>query len=277
MKFTIKDMEKIINEQPSIELNESIHIHHCKSGHHNDRLYITRIEHGYLFYCHHCGMSGYYHKDISRRIKTKTNSRNKQTSARCNFSTPYDSEQRYIQFDARAKAWLFKYQISQRDIEQHSIEYSDKRQQLIFPFYDHGELIGYQARNFDPTWPKYVTIISPKYRHQCLVNNKKIGLHKLIHKDFTKVCIVEDVLSAIKVSKVSSSVAILGTHLSDEVLTKLLNYDKIYIWLDMDNPMVRSSARKIANRLSNLKPIHIITSDKDPKEYNERDIQARFI
>ena len=48
------------------------HIHHCKQGHNNDRLYIRRNEdESIVAYCHHCGKSGYSFPDNTQIRKAK--------------------------------------------------------------------------------------------------------------------------------------------------------------------------------------------------------------
>ena len=48
----------------------TVHIHHCKTGNNNDRLYITRKDDDSIVaYCHHCGASGGFNVLGNRVIK----------------------------------------------------------------------------------------------------------------------------------------------------------------------------------------------------------------
>jgi hypothetical protein len=52
------DVKSLLPSEPML-LDETIHVHHCKQGRNNDRFYITRKQDGYVYYCHHCGASGF--------------------------------------------------------------------------------------------------------------------------------------------------------------------------------------------------------------------------
>jgi hypothetical protein len=53
----------------------------------------------------------------------------------------------------------------------------------------------------------------------------------------------------------------------------LTQFDKFYIWLDMDNPQVIRQALKLLKKLRILGETKLISTPKDPKYYSEDDIK----
>lgn len=90
--------------------------------------------------------------------------------------------------------------------------------------------------------------------------------------------IVEDVLSAWRVSEVVDSIALCGTELHPAVITALFNegYTDAVVWLDADNPIVRAKARKIVNRINGLCWTHMIETGSDPKNENAAQVEDRL-
>ena len=89
----------------------------------------------------------------------------------------------------------------------------------------------------------------------------------------TTVIVCEDIISAIKISRVSDACALLKTTVHDKLLLKLANkYDKIIIWLDPD-----MKEHVLAQVLPKVKPyfskVGVVFSDKDPKEYSTNEIK----
>lgn len=88
--------------------------------------------------------------------------------------------------------------------------------------------------------------------------------------------ITEDIASAIKVSTVCPSLALLGTSLPRRVSRKLLDIlasaDKFILWLDGDKPG-QEAAKKIYKTISQFKPVCNIVTSKDPKHYETVEIQ----
>ncbi|RMH12347.1 MAG: hypothetical protein D6698_15340 [Gammaproteobacteria bacterium] len=91
------------------------------------------------------------------------------------------------------------------------------------------------------------------------------------------VCIVEDMLSAIRLSEAGiAPICLLGTSLSQTQFNKLakLKPNKIYIWLDMD---AMNKAVKLQARLSSIcSQVYVIRSKEEPKELTDNEIRSRF-
>lgn len=87
------------------------------------------------------------------------------------------------------------------------------------------------------------------------------------------IVLVEDVLSAIKVSRVNDCCALLKTAIHDILLYRLaLQYKNVVLWLDAD--MYSHMTKKL---LPKIKPyfnsVKIVLSDADPKTYSTKEIR----
>lgn len=91
------------------------------------------------------------------------------------------------------------------------------------------------------------------------------------------IVIVEDVVSAIKVSRVTTALPLFGSHLPPDWMVRLvkLKPERIVLWLDANKLLEsRGFARRI-NNLSNNIATSIYT-EEDPKVYDDEDI-LRFL
>ena len=163
-----------------------------------------------------------------------------------------------------ALEWLGKYHLTKEDIAKLNPLYSQSKDLLIFPFYDMDrEIIAWQGRYFgaNKNYPKYVTY------------GTKDMLSMFPGPEQTKtVSVVEDVISAIKVSKVTDTLALLGSYLSLKTANRLTRtYDHLVLWLDADK---YKEAVATSSRLSPLfKSVKVIYTELDPKEYNAEEIK----
>jgi hypothetical protein len=90
------------------------------------------------------------------------------------------------------------------------------------------------------------------------------------------VVIVEDILSAIKVSRVIDTIALLKADLHDIVITRLANrYDNCYLWLD-SNMYEKMSTRLLPRIKPYFKQCKVIMSEHDPKQHSDNEIR-RYI
>lgn len=103
--------------------------------------------------------------------------------------------------------------------------WSQKRQLLIFPYYINNVLKAWQGRYFGPN------INHPKWITYGNIQDFEYYIGKQ-----TQICIiVEDIISAIKVSKCQQALPIFGSHLSTKKLLTIRNKcSEIVIWLDPD-------------------------------------------
>lgn len=172
-----------------------------------------------------------------------------------------------------ARAWLGQYSLGRLDIQENNILWSDHWSRIVFPYFDDTGLIAWQGR--------YI----PCGKNQIEVNGKAPAkwfsqgkIHEIIHPikvNQRKAVLVEDIVSAIKVSKVCGSIPIFGSSVSVKQLLRLKNVvDRVWYWLDPD---VRTKSVKMASvaRLYGL-DAGVIFSDKDPKEESIETIRAKL-
>lgn len=240
---------------------------HEECGDTRDRLYVKRIPRGWLLHCFNCGWSTFKPSDtnnlsdLKERLNARLYIKGGSSSQQVSLSLPHDF---CGEIPTTGILWLNKYNISQEDARRYRLGYSEKLNRLILPLYDEqGQLIFWQGRGLaKPTkdFPKYLNMRGPK---------GKYAVFKGQADPLDSVCLVEDILSAIKVrgSGMVDSIPLLGSHIANNLLPYLNPYGKIYLWLDYDK---RFESIKYSQRIRTLtgKPCHSIITELDPKEYS---------
>lgn len=206
-------------------------------------------------YCYRCG----YHtgrKTISKPIERDTPT----------IALPSDVSS---QLPYEAKRWLDQYELARLDIQQHNIMWSEHWSRLIFPYFDNTGLIAWQGR-YIPCG-KNNTEVNGKAPAKWFSQGK---IHEIIHPIKVQSCeavLVEDIVSAIKVSRHKGAIPIFGSTISPKHFLRIKTLiDRVWIWLDPD---MRTKSVKMAS-LGNLLGLetHVIFSDKDPKEESHDNI-----
>lgn len=275
-----------------LDEGEQINTFHCKDGKGNDKLYIKRNKDGYLFYCHHCSQRGFVSlrslasRSLPHRPATARNSISDGATYKPSVSDGgtkggiHESVQVYLPRDAvngikrwpsvDAKVWILKHGIPMADIDTAGICWSDNLSSIIFPRYCEGHLVSFQTRKFPAgDGPKYLTYGDSKAVYDAL-KTKGEG-----SGDAKRVVLVEDMLSALKVSQIASAFVLGGTAIKDEQLKHLLkSFNKFDIMLDNDNWQVKTNQYKLYKKLSLFsRDVRVIEVDKDPKEYSLEELK----
>ena len=160
-----------------------------------------------------------------------------------------------------AKRWLLGYGLTAE--EQKKFLWSEAEQQLIYCIFDvEGTLVWWQARNFTQALPKYKSS-GPLKDH----------LHILGHEG--PLMVVEDAVSAIKLSREYQSLPLFGSHITRENLIRIRDFGlgkegEIGFWLDPDKVSESIRLRNQARELG-IKAFSIIGT-RDPKAYNHNEI-----
>lgn len=170
-----------------------------------------------------------------------------------------------------AGEWLKTYGVTEDDVKRYGIGYDTGRQRIVWPVREAGELLSWQARDWQGRsklkWltPKGVTT-SPVF----------YSLGKPIKPDYC--IIVEDVLSAMRVGKMYSSLALLGTSATPRKLSRIAAWyreskaKQVVLLLDDDAP---DKALKIITALTQRgipAILRIGRLGKDPKEYTSEEL-----
>lgn len=190
------------------------------------------------------------------------------------------------EFPTHIKAWLYKYYIFDDIIYKHNIRYCPyvyfktssgqvyEGESLLYPVIEDMEIVAYQRRFFPDK--------------QFFSKNLHKHIVEFGNSDSDEIVLVEDYLSAIRISEVVNCIWLSGVHLTASVKTYIVqNYNNISIWLDSDEAG-QSGAKKIMDSLNdelvkrsrwfsfgtnrNMSLKNIVT-ELDPKFYSKTELK----
>lgn len=228
----------------------------CKSmgkDRHGDNLAVYADGHKWCYSC------SYYEPSSARDRITKQ----KLPEHPGTITLPEDASS---EIDFLGMQWLAKYEITRDEIRSFRIKWSPSRKWLIFPVYSGDDtLLMFQAKIFGEGNTKYLTFGMPERVLNVLHQKKGVD-------DKGSVVLVEDVVSAIKVSRNFSALPLYGSFLSSSKLGRMQfsRMENLIFWLDYDK---RKESLAIAQsaKVFGFKTSIIITG-KDPKEYSDQEI-----
>lgn len=185
-----------------------------------------------------------------------------------NVSLPNDAA---FNYSPTCLAWVSKYGISVSELVANKVYWSNEKQQLIFTFWGNpGELLCWQARNFG-AWAKtkYYTRGKPEHLLPIFFPSANAT---------APLVVVEDCISAIKISRYTASMPVLGSDLSPAKLKRLASVLEasrgIVVWLDGN---MYHKAQRIASRLQMLGvEARAVYTELDPKEYTDEEIKKKL-
>lgn len=164
---------------------------------------------------------------------------------------------------AVARSWLGKYAITEYELISNKMLWSEYKQMLIFPYFNkYMQLEAWQGRSFKEGDRKWFSQGNLKTLFHILPVN---------YERQNSLVLVEDIVSAIKVSRIQPAMPLFGSTIGLERFKTLYSrFSKVLIWLDPD---MRKQSLKEANRGKQLgMDIQVVFSDKDPKEHDNDDI-----
>lgn len=243
---------------------------YCGDGHENS-CYITYHDGDYCFSCGHGIRKGadYY----SYRLYDEIPVTSELFIPECTFKPN--------EFSLNVLEWLYKYYISDDDIKLHRIAYcvpqAGKSESLLLPILgkDDKEILAYQRRFF----PDKTFYSSIGLRDQLFIPGYRPDSHTVV--------LVEDYISALRVSKVLPSLCIFGTKPNNTQIDFIINhFNKVVIWLDNDEPGQKAAYQLrtklyheyqlyLGNRayITNTVTISTIENEKQPKENSRNEIR----
>lgn len=263
MRFSYSEMKNILSALPrEPEENETIHVHHCKKGLNNDRLYITNMGERIVFYCHHCGSKGSLTNNLSR---WKRASRPSVKALPKEYTMPKDGVAEVGKWPVEARMWLVQGKIKSEVAEKAGMTYSPYLNRVCIPIVFDGEYLGYVARRIGDEGPKYLARSKDKERFIFTKNVNTVG----------RVVLVEDILSCIRLSSLGyNCLALQGVNITPTVLNYLTSlYNHYTVWLDNDNPQVKLSQAKAKSNLEMYGLTDIIKTEVDPKNLSDKQIK----
>lgn len=222
---------------------------------------ITRFPDRWKWYCHRCGKAGVVDLQglpLSYKVKAaKANRRPPPQQRVREVRLPHDFT---LEIPPEGLVWLWDYFLDEKEIEHYGIGYSPSLRRVILPVYQDQELVYWQGRwvdKPDPDQPKYINVAA-------------VGRGRLFYRldtyPYNHVVLVEDILSAIAVHRVTNSIALLYAYVPDDLVKQLVEeYGTVIIWLDPDkNSYTLKKVRRLRAFGWN---VHRITSFSDPKCY----------
>ncbi len=224
---------------------------------------------GTVYHCFNCNKSGFKPRaDLSpKELINRFNSLSVIPFKSSNVSKvrlPFDYT---TSIPKEGLQWFYKYGIMDDDIKRFGFGYSSKYNRVILPIFENEELIYYQARTLEKPSkdnPKYINVRQ---------SGAKNVWFKAFFSDTKNLVVVEDILSACKISKVENVVSLLGSYIPDSFIKEVCQkFDKIYLWLDRDK---LKESLKYAQKLRVLlnKQVVVIVKERDPKEYSTDEIK----
>ena len=210
-------------------------------------------------YCFGCGYINFYTYHSRRILGTKDVSESI-------VSLPDDIAP-YI--PVIANSWIKKYDLTQRELYDNRVVWSDFRQLLIFPYFDDkGHLWGWQGRYFgdDPKHPKWTGKGNFKERIKVYGDLTSVKDNDII--------IVEDIISTIKASRVVNSTCIYGSYIDMNRYIRIYKEYKpksFIIWLDKDKQKESYQYSSSLNKLGI--PCSVVSTVLDPKCYSTEELK----
>jgi hypothetical protein len=165
-------------------------------------------------------------------------------------------------------SWLKQYSLTAEEINNNNLGWSQSEQMLIFPYFgEDGDVLLWQGRFFPARSPKVYT---SGYPDDCIL------LHHSSSREYSRrVVVVEDPISAIKVSRVCDSTELLGSNISKSKAVRLSKlYSHLTIWLDADK--IKSMVQFVEMYAVLFEKIDYIYTEYDPKVYDTNQLRSRL-
>lgn len=238
--------------------------YNCPSCKGKDKLGITEKDNSLIFHCFKCGIKGRVTRTLFKSSRVRVNSLPVGRYQKM-FSPPPSLKRTPSTFKLSVLAYLFKYGLGREDILRCRVNSSGD--DLIFLVYKDKWLVKYQKRNVLTKW---------------IENHSKEGyagkgwLLDTFKGEDKRLVLVEDGVSAMKVSRYFPVLCLFGTNISDYMINQIMTWEpyKIYIWLDNDNWRVVQSRHKVQKKLELPFPqkIFMVKDRSDAKNLSEKEI-----
>ena len=202
--------------------------------------------------CYRCGKWGKWSPEYNTvRQRLVKNGEDCATIKREKLHIPDDVCVDITQWPVDIQVWLGR-AISDDEVREYGFVYSKKMKSLIMPI----DKNNFQCRISNYTNNKYISYLIDNNIYKYKENKDKSGC----------LFIVEDYLSFIKIGRWFSVLCLFGTNMRDKALLDTIDkHDKVYVFLDNDNTIVKRKQTAMARRIRLFTPAVVIKADKDPK------------
>lgn len=268
------------------------------STHKDSCLCVMRVEDGWFYKCHRCGMRGKVNmtqaspsqaKEIVSKVHMDTAPDSKYNGMYYNYrptdSVPVFSLHSNYPADGvpkEAARWLLKNRIEYWLAHKYRVTWSPNYQRIIFPIMAStindplnkgwsspygwiGRSLSKEKTKDNPKWLKRIRVVSDVILYHA------VGQYRMA--DAESICVlVEDAVSAIRVAEACGchGVALLGTTLPKTALKRLDNMN-VVVWLDADAYVKGLKMWTQLNKLGYMCR-HLYT-EGDPKTYSDEKIR----
>lgn len=270
----------ITQHAPTFE-GDSVYVKHAHcsavSGGGEDtkpRLWIKKTRKYIIAYCHHCQeqLTIRSEKSLATTGAFIPYAKQLLVEKKCMLSSELDISKLSVASDN----YMISYGVDYRLCKLWEVT-STQDGDLLLPIYNsYNELQGYQKRFLnreDPSSPKYKTYLQTEdtklngswYRQKDMNDPHSI--------DPTTLIITEDIVSAIKAATVCHGFALLGLHLSDDMIVDIIagNYSKVFVWLDNDSPAnaaLPGIVKKLQLVLHKDVVVYSVRNTQEPKHHS---------
>lgn len=231
----------------------------------NDSMIVSHKHDGFSAWCFRCHDKGWHPKPpptLAERLANRQTQAAADATIEADPRPPQPANFDVASWPLAARVWLFKAGLFVEDIAKLGAYYHPRTRRVVLPVFEGDRLAFWQARCVEGDGPKYLSSPVPK---GSVVPRYGAG---------RAVTLVEDILSAFRVGMEGEGWSLMGTELSTQVLSKLLQDGRpVQLWLDPDDAG-QSAAATILRTLENtgIKCRNII-SDKDPKLLSRAEVR----
>jgi hypothetical protein len=247
---------------------------------------ITRKEDGFLWHCFRCKKSGYFHDtkaspaDVAKLAAAAQSGNTKKADNRPEVVTlPEDMS---AAIPPKALVYLYDRYVEPADIGRFQIGWSQSHMRTVFPVFKYAalhdpatkeitwakDLVGWTGKKLDDDTSK-----KPKW-HTVRQRDIKHPRYTAVPETWDRqkrVVLVEDVISAIRISQLGyMSIALMTTYLPYEIYSVLKAWE-VRVWLDDD--AYDKACKYFASLNSNGVSATVVHTKKDPKDISPDDIQ----
>lgn len=216
-------------------------------------------------YCYSCG----YHSGLGvvGRFRQRSSSTGTVDKPESRLYLPEDCD---VHYPTHALDWVEQYELTKVDLLNHNALWSESTQRLIFPIFGDTGLLAYQGRYFGPPAPEGGRSYPKWHGHGDLKNT-----YNILGTNANKIVLVEDVCSAIKLSKIIRVMPLYGSHVGIDRFKRLRMllgpFVEVWVYLDPDKRK-ESVVEARRGELCGIKT-RVIYSDKDPKEHSYKELE----
>lgn len=238
----------------------------------SSKMWVYHSSDGWGGYCNKCGSKGFTSKGIRKISDILDKSANTEDDV-CfvnKVTLPDDITYDPNEFCTSAKVWLYLAGITNDDIRNYRLGYSEKLYRVIIPVYDeNNNLLMWQGRGLTEQQTKYYNVrgvgkSAVQFCSWCTVDSST-------QPTTESMIVVEDALSVMRVGKHIPTQAILGTSLNISTTLKLAEYNRVGFWLD-DDLGGWNGSNKAMRKLGLLSECVRIRTNEDPKKLTNSEI-----